>query len=142
VEREDLGALFARITTRLINAEKPLLAARHLSMWGYIVLSELARRAPGKQADLAKAIGYDKTRLIGLLDELERDRLITRSADPADRRVRNVVLTARGRKLHERARADIRSMEAEMLSDLRPAERKSLLEILPRLAVENSSKET
>ena len=71
LEREDLGALFARITARLIDAERPLLSARGLSMWQYIVLSELSRRPAKTQLSLAEAIGYDKTRLIALLDDLE-----------------------------------------------------------------------
>jgi DNA-binding MarR family transcriptional regulator len=103
-------------------------------MWGYIALSELARSSAGMQADLAKAIGYDKPRLIGLLDELERDKLITRAPDPTDRRARRVSLTPRGRELHRRAQADIRAMEAEELAELEPADRSSLLATLPRLA--------
>jgi DNA-binding MarR family transcriptional regulator len=95
-------------TARLVAAERPLLAAHGLSMWGYIALSELARSPAGMQADLAKAIGYDNTRLIGLLDELERDKLITRAPDPTDRRARRVSLTPRGRELHRRAQADRR----------------------------------
>jgi DNA-binding MarR family transcriptional regulator len=134
MEHEDLGALFARVTSRLIAAERPLLAVHGLSMWRYIVLSELARRPARMQADLAKAIGYDKTRLIDLLDTLERDRLIRRLTDPADRRARTVSLTPRGRKLQARARADIRAMEAEVLADLSSSEQRTLLAILPRLA--------
>jgi hypothetical protein len=42
----------------------------------------LARQPAGTQLALAEAIRYDKTRLIGLLDELERDGLITRKPDP------------------------------------------------------------
>ena len=41
-DEEDLGALFARVTRRLIDAERPLLAELGLSMWGYIALSHLA----------------------------------------------------------------------------------------------------
>jgi DNA-binding MarR family transcriptional regulator len=132
--REDLGALLTRASRRLIAAERPLLAARGLSMWGYVVLSHLARGSAPTQLALASAIGYDKTRLIGLLDELERDGLITREPDPADRRARIVHLTERGRELHAATVADIRAMEDELLSSLTPAERETLLAVLPRLA--------
>lgn len=134
MEREDLGAQFARITRRLIAAERPLLAARGLSMWAYIVLSHLARQPAGTQLALAEAIRYDKTRLIGLLDELERDGLITRKPDPADRRARTVDLTAAGRRRHAAARADVRAMEDEFLGDLGAAERDGFLLALARLA--------
>src|SRR4051794_24754706 len=102
-DREDLGALFTRISRRLIEAERPLLEARGLTMWQYIALSHVARRPPESQLELAAAIGYDKTRLIGLLDSLEAEGLITREPDPSDRRARVVRITAKGRRRHAAA---------------------------------------
>jgi DNA-binding MarR family transcriptional regulator len=134
MDREDLGALSARVTRRLIDAERPLLEAHGLSMWAYIALSHLARAPVGTQLALAQAINYDKTRLIGLLDELQRDGLITRKPDPADRRARTVDLTAAGRRRHAAARADVRAMEDEFLGDLGAAERDGFLLALARLA--------
>ena len=133
MEQEDLGALFARITRRLIDAEGPLLATHGLSMWAYIALSHLARQPTGTQLALAQAIRYDKTRLIGLLDELEADGLITRTADPTDRRARIVTLTEAGEARHSAARADIRAMEDEFLEELNAAERTRLRRTLARL---------
>jgi DNA-binding MarR family transcriptional regulator len=133
MEQEDLGSLFARITRRLIDAERPLLEAHGLSMWAYIALSHLARQPAGTQLALAHAIRYDKTRLIGLLDELEHDGLITRTADPTDRRARIVTLTDAGEARHAAARADIRAMEDELLEDLNPAERTRLRHTLAGL---------
>jgi DNA-binding MarR family transcriptional regulator len=136
VEREDLGALFARITRRLIEREQPILAAHGLSMWSYIVLSRLARAPADSQLALAQAIGYDKTRLIALLDGLERDGLLVREPDPDDRRAKRVRLTLTGADRHAAARGDIQSMEAELLGDLSAPERHALLSVLPRLAGE------
>jgi DNA-binding MarR family transcriptional regulator len=133
--RDDLAALLTRASRRLIDAEKPLLAARGISMWGYIALSRLASKgAAPTQLVLSQAIGYDKTRLIGLLDELERDGLVTREPDPADRRARIVHITPRGRERHAAVVADIRAMEEDVLGDLTSAERETLLAVLPRLA--------
>jgi DNA-binding MarR family transcriptional regulator len=138
MDRDDLGALFARITRRLIEAERPLLAAHGLSMWAYIALSHLARQPAATQLALAQAIHYDKTRLIGLLDDLERDGLITREPDPADRRARTVSLTQAGETRHAAAQADVRAMEAEFLSDLSATDRDRLPRVLARLASEHS----
>jgi DNA-binding MarR family transcriptional regulator len=133
VERQDLGAMFAQITRQLIAAERPILDAHGLTMWAYIVLSRLGAEPAQTQLALAKAIGYDKTRLIALLDELERDGLLTRRPDPADRRARLVQLTPSGERLLKAARADIREMEAVLLDNLAPADRATLLTVLPRL---------
>jgi DNA-binding MarR family transcriptional regulator len=132
--REDLGATFARITRRLIDAERPLLDAHDLTMWGYIALSHLARGPAETQLALAAAIGHDKTRLITVLDALETGGLITREPDPNDRRARLVRITPAGLERHAAAVADIRAMEDELLSGLSASDRETLLAILPQLA--------
>jgi DNA-binding MarR family transcriptional regulator len=132
MSREDLGAMFARITRRLIEAERPLLEKRGLTMWGYIALSRLAREDAETQVALAAAIGHDKTRLIGVLDALEADGLITRAPDPNDRRARVVRITAKGRRRHAAAVKAIRTMEDELLADV--PERDALLAALAQLS--------
>ena len=132
--REDLGALFAHITRRLIELERPLLDAHGLSMWGYIALTRLASGPAETQLALATAIGHDKTRLIAVLDALERDGLITRDPDPRDRRARLVRITPAGAQRHAAAVADIRAMEDELPGALSPEERSTLIAVLPRLA--------
>src|SRR5689334_24209315 len=132
--REDLGALFARATRRLIDAERPLLDAHGLSMWAYVALTLLARGAAPTQLALAEEMGYDKTRLIKLLDGLEADGLITRRPDPADRRAKVVELTADGRARHAAVVADIHAMEEELLAGLDAGERQLLFAVLSGLA--------
>jgi DNA-binding MarR family transcriptional regulator len=134
MQREDLGSLFGRITRRLYVAEEPLLRAHGLSMWGYGVLTHLAKEPGINQLGLATAIGYDKSRLIALLDGLVEDGLVVREQDPADRRNRLVRLTPAGEARLSAVRADIRLMEDELLSELTAAERRSLISILTRLA--------
>ena len=94
---QDLGALFAQVTRRLIAAERPLLQARGISMWAYVALTRLAEGPASTQQALAQQMGYDKTRLIALLDELAAAGLIERRPDPDDRRARIVALTDAGR---------------------------------------------
>jgi DNA-binding MarR family transcriptional regulator len=134
MEDEDLGALLARLTRRIIDAERPLLAEQGLSMWAYIVLSHLAHAPAGTQLALANAINYDKTRLIALLDGLESEGLLTRTPDPADRRARIVTLTRRGRTRHAAARRAVRRMEDELLDGLDAAQRSELRRTLATLA--------
>lgn len=132
-DRLDLAAMVTRLTRRLIDAEKPLLQAHGLTMWEYVVLSHLAREPVGTQLALAQGIGYDKTRLIALLDRLEAEGLITRTPDPADRRGRNVALTPAGQRKRAAAQRDIRRMEDDVLAGLTAAQRQTLLAALRRL---------
>lgn len=133
-DREDLGAYFALIGRRLIDAEKPLLERHGLTMWGYVALSRVATAPASTQLRLARDIGYDKTRLIAVLDTLEGDGLIERAPDPADRRAHVVRITAKGVKKHAAARADIRAMEDVLMGVLSASERRALLAALPKLA--------
>ena len=114
-DREDLGALFTRVSRRLIEAERPLLVARGLTMWGYIALNRLERGDAPTQLALASAIGHDKTRLIAVLDKLEADGLITREPEPNDRRAKVVRMTPKGRRRHAATVKDIRAMEDKLL---------------------------
>ena len=134
MDREDLGAQFARVARRLIEAERPLLAAHRLTMWQYVVLSELARGPKPSQLELAGAIGHDKSRLIALLDELESNGLISRTPDARDRRARVIALTGAGRRRHRAAQEAIHRMEDEMLEGMPAAERRAFVAALRRLA--------
>jgi DNA-binding MarR family transcriptional regulator len=133
VERDDLGAMFARLGRRLVAMEQPILARHGVSMWAYVVLDALANAPMRTQAALAASIGADKTRLIPILDDLQRRALIEREPDPADRRVRLLRLTEPGRAAHRAVRAEIRAAEDLLLEDLPPADREAFLRTLVAL---------
>jgi DNA-binding MarR family transcriptional regulator len=130
----DLGALFARVTRRLIDAERPLLEADALSMWQYVILTELGERSAPSQQELARRIRYDKTRLIALIDELSDRALIRRTPDPADRRAHTIALTDEGAAVLARTRARVRVMEDELLAPFTGEQRRTLREMVARLA--------
>ena len=104
-ERSDLAAMAVRLARGLMAVEQPILAAHEVSMWGYAVLSTLRDEPVRAQSALARAIGADKTRLIPVLDELQRRGLIEREPDPADRRVHLLRLTRAGRDLQASVQA-------------------------------------
>jgi DNA-binding MarR family transcriptional regulator len=130
-DREDLGALLARATQRLIAEEQPLLERHGVSMWAYVALTLLARGAAPTQLKLAEQMGYDKTRLIKILDQLEADGLVTRRPDPADRRAKVVELSDAGRAKHAAVVADIRAMEERVLAGI---DQEALFDALSGLA--------
>ncbi|WP_427886030.1 MarR family winged helix-turn-helix transcriptional regulator [Kribbella sp. GL6] len=132
-ERSDLAAMLAPIVRELIAIELPILAAHDVSMWGYVVLNALDETPVRTQAALAEAIGADKSRIIGTLDELQRSGLIERTPDPDDRRVRLLSITPRGRARQRAVRKDIQAEELRVLDGLPVADRKTFLQLLQRL---------
>ncbi|SFH10854.1 DNA-binding transcriptional regulator, MarR family [Actinopolymorpha cephalotaxi] len=118
----------------LIAVELPILAAHEVSMWGYSVLTALDDGPVRTQATLAEAIGADKTRIIGTLDELQDAGLISRTPDPNDRRARLLEITDEGRRLRRAVRAEIRAKEESLLATLTPTERTAFVRALEKLS--------
>jgi DNA-binding MarR family transcriptional regulator len=137
--RRDLAAMLHPLVRALIAAELPVLARHGISMWGYVVLNALDDSPARTQAALAQAIGADKTRIIGTLDELQRAGLIIREPDPADRRVRLLAITPAGRQVRAATQAAIQANEDRVLARLQPADRQAFLraaQVLSALAHE------
>jgi DNA-binding MarR family transcriptional regulator len=112
----------------------PILAAHHVSMWGYVVLDALDRSPVRTQAALAEAIGADKTRIIPTLDELQERGYIERRPDPDDRRVRLLEITPAGREVKNAVQADIQHSEEHWLDELTVEERRVFLRALEKLS--------
>jgi DNA-binding MarR family transcriptional regulator len=132
-DRRDLAAMFAPLTRALIAREEPVLLAHDISMWGYIVLTALVDQPVRTQAALAQVIHADKSRIIGVLDELQERGLIHRLPDEADRRVHLLSLTPAGDRLRRSVETGIRQREDQVLGLLPPADREAFLRSLKAL---------
>ncbi len=126
--------MLAPLIREMIAAEVPVLQAHEVSMWGYTVLLALDRSAIRTQAALAEAIGADKTRIIATLDELQRDGLIERVADPDDRRARLLAITEAGRERKDAVQEAIQAGEERWLGTLSAADRATFLRVLQELS--------
>ena len=132
-ERPDLAAMLYPLVRALIAAEMPVLAAHEVSMWGYSVLTALDDTPVRTQAALAEAIGADKSRIIGTLDELQKAGLIERTPDPDDRRVRLLSITPEGRRVRRAVRRGIQIKEMQVLESLPVPDRKTFIRLLQQL---------
>ena len=104
------------------------------SPYHYSILAVLEESARETQATIADALGYDRSWLVGLLDELEADGSIERRRDPADRRRHLVSLKPAGKKKLARLRAISQRVEEDFFAGLEPAQRESLHALLRELA--------
>ena len=101
---------------------------------GYSVLREVAELGPVRLTELARHLGIDASTVSRHVAALERQGMLARGSDPADRRVVKVQLTGAGAKALERLRAARHRFFAELLSGWPAADRERLAPLLDRLA--------
>jgi DNA-binding MarR family transcriptional regulator len=95
-------------------------------------------RQPLPMRALAGRLACDASNITGLVDRLEARGLVSRHADAADRRIKNVVATEEGREAVRLIRADMRATSAAF-ARLDEDGRRSLYELLGRLHPEETT---
>ena len=96
------------------------------------VMNFVGAREGAIQQEIGRAMGIDPSTMVSLIDELESEGLAERRPSPTDRRAREVVLTAKGRRLRERGRRMATQVDDEVLRGLTAGERRQLERLLRR----------
>ncbi|MCW2540102.1 MAG: MarR family transcriptional regulator [Frankiales bacterium] len=100
----------------------------------WLVLAALDDGQQRTQLELSRIVCVDKTTLISVLDRLEQHKLIVRTVDPADRRVRIPQITPAGRRTYAKFATARDAAEARALDGVDPEQRTLLLNLLARIA--------
>lgn len=98
------------------------------------LLRAVAREPGRSQQALASQLGAPATRLVALVDGLERRGLVERGRNPDDRRLNAVVLTDAGRALSGRLGQLAARHSDDLTAALDDAERRQLQTLLARMA--------
>ena len=96
----------------------------------FAVLNYLRANKGTIQQQVGAAMGIDPSTMVSLVDQLERAGLAERRPRPHDRRAREVLITAKGRRALKRARELAEEVEGDVLQGLSAAERRRLVTLL------------
>jgi DNA-binding MarR family transcriptional regulator len=140
-------AIFVRLAIVARHARTSrldLLDAGGMRQWQFKILLMLRRIGEPYSAspsELADMLGLSRGALSARLGPLERDGLIVRTVDGADRRRVHVTLTEAGHTAFEKHAASEEQTEIDLLAPLTDRERRALANLLRKLvvAIENES---
>ncbi len=124
----DLRLAVGRLARRLRQLQLAGLTASKVS-----ALASVDRLGPVRLGDLAAAEGVSSPTLTKLVDSLEAEGLVARSADATDRRATRVALTPAGRLRLKQIRSDRDAFLEQRLAQLTREERATLLAAIPVL---------
>jgi DNA-binding MarR family transcriptional regulator len=129
---EFAGQLFFRLWRVSHTRTAEALDSLGLTTALFALLNTLGSRVGANQQELGSAMGIDPSTMVSLIDQLEAAGLAKRRPRPTDRRAREVAITAKGRRVLERARRLAMQVEDDVLRGLSPTERRRMLALLRR----------
>jgi DNA-binding MarR family transcriptional regulator len=131
---QSTGFLLKRLGFSMKERSHDAFEETGFSPFHYAVLSLLDEGARKTQGEIADALGYDRSQLVGILDDLEERGLVERERDREDRRRHIVRLTAQGTECLTELRGIAKGVEKEFFAPLTAEERRTLHELLAKLA--------
>jgi DNA-binding MarR family transcriptional regulator len=133
IDDQALAAAFRHLSALGMRVEDRLMREKGVSLAQSRLLEVIQQTARARWSDIATALGYSPRTITEALDALERDGLMTRTPDPADRRAKILTITKKGARdlaAAQDVRDQIRKVFFGVLTD---GEKDSLLKMLRRM---------
>jgi DNA-binding MarR family transcriptional regulator len=128
------GALLDHLARRMRLRGEAVLAPLGLRPRHLVALTVLRDRGGSTQQALAATLDMDATNIVGLLNELEAEKLIERRRSPEDRRRHVVELTDAGARQLAEVECAMAAVEEEVLAALDASQRETLYSLLQQAA--------
>jgi DNA-binding MarR family transcriptional regulator len=133
IDDQALAAAFRHLSALGMRVEDRLMREKGVSLAQSRLLEVIQQTARARWSDIATALGYSPRTITEALDALERDGLITRTPDPADRRAKILTITKKGARdlaAAQDVRDQVRKVFFGVLTD---GEKDRLLKMLQRM---------
>ncbi len=129
-DAHEIAGLLFRVTEQTRHLFES--TARGLELTPQQARALLQLDQPCPMGSLADRLHCDASNITGIADRLETRGLVSREPDPADRRVKALALTPRGRRARNELERTVRS--SPVMAGLSAAERRTLRELLAKVA--------
>ena len=124
-----LFQMVSRLSSAMLEHARPL----GITVARFRVLAQLVDTDGIRIRDLVRECAVEQSAMSRVVDQLERDGLVTRRAGSGDNRAVTVWLTAEGRKTYEAAFPHALDVVNEATGDLSDAEVRQLIGLLQRM---------
>jgi DNA-binding MarR family transcriptional regulator len=125
-----LSSLGYAVSRRFHEVLEPL----ELEPGEFALLRSVSANEGESQNALAERLHISPSWMVAIVDQLERRELLERRPHARDRRVRNLHLTAAGKKLLKQAERRAQQFDREVTGRLTETERQELFDLLQRVA--------
>ncbi|WP_456717009.1 MarR family winged helix-turn-helix transcriptional regulator [Bradyrhizobium sp. USDA 4353] len=126
-----LARRFQQIAVAVFLAEVEA-AGFDLTPVQYAALAAIAANPAIDQITLAGLIAYDRTTITGVIDRLAQKGLVVRRASARDRRSRELLITAEGRRTLDAMTPAVEAAQRLMVRGLTKAEAKELVRLMQK----------
>ncbi len=123
------GYLLIKLGELVLQVAEDTLAPLGLRARHFNVMAMIAADAGLSQQDISGVLGLDPNIIVALIDDLERQQLVTRSRSPTDRRRYALQLTPNGRDRLAEADRLIQDAEHELLTPVNDDEAATLRDL-------------
>lgn len=129
----ELGEIFADAVTAFQRYRYSRFGQRGLTPSKVRLILTVAASGGARMGTLANKLGVTGRAVTALVDSLEAEGILTRTADPYDRRAFLIVLTSAGSALLETIEQLRQEVNEQLFRSLSPTERTALAELLSKI---------
>jgi DNA-binding MarR family transcriptional regulator len=133
VIEDSLGYQVNRVARMMANQLAEELRPLGIGIGQWAVLLILWAQDGMTQADLSRVVAIEPPTMVRTIDRMVRDGLVTRTSDPADRRITRIYLTEGGLSLRDELVPRAVAVNTATLARLNPAERTTLRRLLRKV---------
>jgi DNA-binding MarR family transcriptional regulator len=132
--RQRTGYLLSQVRASFRGKIDASLSDKGLTAPQYTALTTLEEEPGLSNADMARLCFVTPQTMVRIIENLERAGLVGRTPHPTHGRVRQIELTARGRKIVGDCHRRVLDLEDRLVSGLNKAERRQLHDLLLKCA--------